>query len=200
MYSLPTKIKIRDNEFNIRGNGDFRVILDCFNALQDSELTKDERVISSLIIFYEDLNSYEDINIIFGSKEELEEAIKKMFDFFECGQKNIGAQQKYKLIDWESDSQLICSAVNNVAKQEIRSVPYCHWWTFMGYFISIGESVLSTVVSIRHKTASHEKLEKYEKKFKNENPQYFSFDYRTTEQKEEDDRIRAMFNGGSING
>lgn len=196
MYSLPTKIKIGDNDFKIRENGDFRMILDCFSALQDSELTKDERVISSLIIFYEDLNCYEDIVEAFYTEELLTEAIEKMFRFFECNQNNVGMRQNYKLIDWDADSQLICSAINNVAKYEIRSVEYCHWWTFMGYYISIGESVLSTVVSIRHKSATHKKLEKYEKEFRNENPQYFSFDYRTAEQKEADEQIRAMFNGG----
>lgn len=200
MYSLPTSITIRDNEFKIRENGDFRMILDCFSALQDSELTKDERVISCLIIFYADVNDIDDLYTVFFDEEGIQEAIEKMFNFFECNQTNVGMKQKYKLIDWETDSQLICSAINNVANMEIRSVPYCHWWTFMGYFTSIGESVLSTVVSIRHKSATNKKLEKYEKDFKKDNPQYFLFDYRTEEQKEEDERIRAMFNGGSVNG
>lgn len=200
MYSLPTTIKIRDNEFKIRENGDFRMVLDCFSALQDTELTKEERVISSLIIFYDDVHSVFDIYELFPDDESMTLAIQEMFNFFQCGQSGVGAKQNHKLIDWELDSQLICSAVNNVAKIEIRSVPYCHWWTFMGYYISIGESVLSTVVSIRHKTAEGKKLEKYEKDFKRDNPQYFSFDYRTAEQKEADEQIRAMFNGGDVNG
>lgn len=176
------------------------MILDCFSALQDSELSKEERVISCLIIFYEDFNSIEDLNEILADEEMTKEIVEKMFNFFNCNQTSVGMTEKYKLIDWEQDSQLICSAINNVAKIEIRSMPYCHWWTFMGYYISIGESVLSTVVSIRHKSAYGKKLEKYEKDFKKENPQYFSFDYRTAEQKEEDERIRAMFNGGAISG
>lgn len=200
MYSLPTTIKIRDNEFKIRENGDFRMVLDCFSALQDSELSKEERVISSLIIFYENLNGLDDVNELFNDEEATTEAIEKMFNFFNCNEPSIGLKQQYKLIDWEQDSQLICSAINNVAKIEIRSMPYCHWWTFMGYYISIGDSVLATVVNIRHKSATHKKLENYEKDFKKDNPQYFSFDYRTEEQKEEDERIRAMFDGGNVSG
>ena len=197
MYSLPTTVKIRDNDFKIRNKGDFRMVLDCFNALQDANLSQQERVISSLIIFYDDVHSYEDLCVLFKDDEDLKLAIEKMYEFFNCNQKEIGAKQNYKLIDWDNDSQIICSAINNVANTEIRSLDYLHWWTFMGYYISIGESVLSTVVSIRHKIATGKKLEKYEKDFKKDNPNYFSFDYRTSEQKEEDAKLRAMWEGGT---
>lgn len=196
MYSLPTKIKIGDNEFNIRNNGDYRMVLECFSALQDTELSEEERIISSLIIFYEDFNSYRDVAIILNDDDLATEAVKKMYDFFNCGQKDVGAKQNYKLIDWEQDSQTICSAINNVAKTEIRSVEYCHWWTFMGYYLSIGESVLSTVVGIRDKIARGKKLEDYENKFKKDNPQYFAFDYRSASQIQEDEEFRRMWEGG----
>lgn len=197
MYTLPTTVKIRDNDFKIRNKGDFRMVLDCFNALQDANLTQQERVISSLIIFYDDVHSYEDLCVLFKDDEDLKLAIEKMYNFFNCNQKEVGAKQNYKLIDWDNDSQIICSAINNVANIEIRSLEYLHWWTFMGYYISIGESVLSTVVSIRHKIATGKKLEKYEKDFKKDNPNYFNFDYRTSEQREEDAKFRAMWEGGS---
>ena len=197
MYSLPTTVKIRDNDFKIRNKGDFRMVLDCFNALQDDNLSQQERVISSLIIFYDDVHSYEDLCVLFKDDEDLKLAIEKMYDFFNCNQKEVGAKQNYKLIDWDNDSQIICSAINNVANIEIRSLEYLHWWTFMGYYISIGESVLSTVVGIRHKIATGKKLEKYEKDFRKDNPNYFNFDYRTSEQREEDAKFRAMWEGGS---
>lgn len=173
------------------------MVLDCFNALQDDNLSQQERVISSLIIFYDDVHSYEDLCVLFKDDEDLKLAIEKMYEFFNCNQKEVGAKQNYKLIDWDNDSQIICSAINNVANIEIRSLEYLHWWTFMGYYISIGESVLSTVVGIRHKIATGKKLEKYEKDFKKDNPNYFNFDYRTSEQREEDAKFRAMWEGGS---
>lgn len=194
MYRLPTTITIRDNEFRIRDNGDFRVILDCFDAIQDEELTDEERVISSLIIFYDDIQCLDDVATLFTDNEMLTEAVEKMFNFFNCNQKTIGSKQSYKLIDWHTDEQIVCAGINNVANTEIRALPYLHWFTFMGYYISIGDSVLSTVVSIRHKIATGKKLEKYETEFKRENPDYFSFDYRTTDQKSEDLKIREMFN------
>ena len=54
MYEIPTTIELDGKEFNIRNNGDYRTILDCFNALQDAELNKQERLFASLIIFYQD--------------------------------------------------------------------------------------------------------------------------------------------------
>ena len=108
MYEIPTKINIGGTEYQIRNKGDYRMVLDCFSALQDASLNSNERLFCSLIIFYEDINSIADVNNI----ENLEEAITKMFDFFNCGRaQSVGKQMNYKLIDWEKDSQMICSAI-----------------------------------------------------------------------------------------
>jgi hypothetical protein len=116
-----------------------------------------------------------------------------MYNFFECGE-NPMHSTPFKVIDWEKDSQIISSAVNKVANMEVRSVDYLHWWTFLGYFSEVGESVLATVVSIRNKIKRGKKLEKYEKEFMHNNPHYFNWDSRTLEQKQDDDDILAMWN------
>ena len=170
MYELPTTILLNDTEFKIRSKGDFRMVLDCFEALNDITLSEQERAIAALIIFYEDINDLEDIDKL----GDINNAIKQMELFFNCGQEKVGLQTNYKLIDWDKDSALISSAINNVAKIEIRSVEYCHWWTFMGYYLAIGECPLSNIINIRYKLATHKKLEKYEEKFRRENPQYFT--------------------------
>lgn len=192
MYQLPISIKIGGKEFNIRNKGDYRMVLDCQIALNDIELDEQERLISCLIIFYEDVHCYEDLSIF----PDIEEAIIEMFKFFNLGQdEKPGLKTHYKLIDYDKDEQLICSAINNVANMEIRSVPYCHWWTFMGYYMAIGECTLSTIVNIRYKLASHQKLEKYEAKFKKENPEYFDMDYRTTQDREiTEEFLREVWN------
>ena len=180
MYELPIKIAINDQEFKITNNGDYRMVIDCFFALNDVQLNKEYRIYTSLIIFYEDINSIEDIYNKFG--DNIETAIKKMFDFFSCN--NSGHKAHHKLLDWEQDEQLICSAVNNVAKTEVRALEYLHWYTFMGYYCSIGESTFSTIVSIRDKLMNGKKLEKYEREFKQNNPEYFMWNNKTTEQLE----------------
>ena len=180
MYELPTSIELNGKEFKIRSKGDFRVILDCFEALNDIDLTEKERIIAALIIFYGDMETIGDLD----SLGDLTEALKQMELFFNCGQEKVGLQTRYKLFDWEKDSSLISSAINNVAKIEIRSLDYLHWWTFMGYYLAIGDCPLSNIVNIRYKIATGKKLEKYEQKFRAENPEYFTNDYRTTSQKE----------------
>ena len=194
MYSIPTSVYLSGKEYRIRNRGDYRTILDCFCALEDAELSKQERLCASLIIFYEDINSIEDIDKF----NDLQEAITAMYNFFRCGNdNNVGAQTNHKLIDWEQDSQLICSAINKVANKEIRSEPYIHWWTFMGYYTAIGESPLSTIIGIRDKIIKGKKLEKYESQFKRENPQYFVWNARTVEEKEADSLVKDLWNSGN---
>lgn len=192
MYQLPISINIGGKEFGIRNKGDYRMVLDCMIALEDVELDETERLISCLIIFYEDINSYEELEKL----PDIEVAAKEMIRFFNLGKdEKPGLKTQYKLIDYEKDEQLICSAINNIANVEIRSVPYCHWWTFMGYYMAIGESTLATIVNIRYKIASHQKLEKYEQKFKNENPQYFTIDYRSISDKQlSEEFLREVWN------
>ena len=191
MFELPTSIKIDDEELLIRNNGDFRMVLDCFSALNDEELENDKRVITSLIIFYEGINSIEDV----FNLPNIEQAVEEMFNFFNCGKKETGYNTKVKLIDWEKDEMLIASAVNNVANKEVRQEPYLHWWTFMGYYLAVGESVLSTVVSIRNKITKGKKLEKWEQEFKRDNPNYFIWDKKTEEDREAEEWGMSMWNG-----
>lgn len=191
MYEIPTTIVINDREFPIRCKGDYRMVLDCFSCLNDFELTDTERALSALIIFYEDFNDIEDfVDMPEGLMESL---IKEMYNFMECGE-NPMHSMSYRTIDWDKDSQMVCSAVNKVAHTEVRSLEYLHWWTFIGYFSEVGESVLSTVVGIRNKIKRNKPLEKYEKEFKNRNPHYFIWDSRTMEQVKDDEEIRSIWN------
>lgn len=191
MYEIPTKIFIEGEEFPIRNNGDYRMVLDCFKALQDAELNPKERVFCSLLIFYKDINCIADINKF----PDLETAVKEMYNFFNCGNdQSVGKRMKHRLVDWDKDSQMICSAINKVANKEVRAEPYIHWWTFMGYYSAVGESLLSTVLSIRDKLSRGKKLEKYEREFKNENPEYFVWNAHTVDDEEADRMFNELWN------
>lgn len=201
MFELPTSVTICDKEYPIRNKGDFRMILDCFACLQDVELDERERVITSLCIFYSDITSIEAVSEVFSTEEALIEAVNGMYNFFNCGQKSVGAKQSRKLIDWEDDSQMIISAINRVAGKEVRAEEYVHWWTFMGYYLAIGECPLSTIVSIRDKIMKGKKLEKWESDFRKENPEYFIWKSKSVEDIEAEEYIRKIWNnGGELNG
>jgi hypothetical protein len=193
MYELPTSVIVEDKEFKIREAGDFRVVLDCFSALGDIDMGENYRVLASLIIFYED---FDEDTIAECSEQELVSLVKEMYKFFNCGKEETSKTNNLKLIDWDTDSQMIISAINNVAGKEIRLEPYVHWWTFLGYYMSIGESVLATVVSIRNKILKGEKLEKWEQKFRHENPDMFKWNSKTVDEQELDDLVHELWNSG----
>ena len=188
-YGLPTSIEINGTEYAITERGDFRMVLDCFSLLNDEEIPKGIRIADCLKIFLEDVNSDEDVLQI-----NVEEAVEKMFSFFNCNQLEVGTKANLKLLDWEQDSQLVCAAINNVAQTEIRSEPYLHWWTFMGYYISVGESVLATVISLREKRKTGKKLEKHEQEFIRNNPQYFTTKKEIEEQQADEEWLASVWN------
>lgn len=189
MYELPTEIIIEGHPYHIRNKGDYRMVMDVFSVLEDIELDKRERIISALIIFYEDFNDIEDIFAI----PNIEEAIIKMYEFFNADKPDAARVMK-KLIDWKDDSAMICAAVNNVAKTEIRTIEYLHWWTFLSYYMSIGESIMSTVVSIRDKISRGKKLDKWENEYRLENPQYFKWNRKTVEEMEDEEWLKSVWN------
>lgn len=177
MYTLPTEVTINGNSYPIRNGGDYRLILEIITVLNgfkaENELDSAAMAWELIIMFYDDINTVDDVINTF---DDLNAPVQQIYDFINCGKSDIQAKQKsVKLIDWEQDEQLITSAINSVIKGEIRSMPYVHWWTFISYYMAIGECSLSSIVNIRHKIATGKKLEKHEKQFKRDNPQYFIF-------------------------
>lgn len=190
-YTLPTCFEIEEELFEIRDKGDYRIVLSCFNIICNVNLSDYEKSLACLVLFYSSFGDGEEAieNAINCScKQEL---LDKMYWFFDCGNSyDKSDRPTHKLVDWDKDSLLICSAINRVAGKDVRSEEYIHWWTFIGYYMEVGECALSQILGIRSKIANGVKLEKHEQKFKNDNPQYFDMDYRT----EEDKKIDAWLN------
>jgi len=184
---LPTALNINGVERAIRS--DFRVALLIFQAYNDPELNDREKTLAMLDCLYEDLESI--------PAEDIEEAINKAIWFLDGGMEDIGTKRNpKKIIDWEQDEQMIFSAVNKIAGKEVRSLEYLHWWTFLGYFNEIGESLLSTVINIRQKKNKGKKLEKYEQEFYRENKSLIDIKQRLTPQEQaEKEYLEKLLNG-----
>ena len=177
MYKLPKTVQVFDREYRIREDGDFRLVLDVVTACQDVDLTQEEQTVTAIILFYDGLETREDVFMEFDTQELLQEAIKQMMDFISCGDTGVGHKVNYKLIDWQTDEKLIVAAINPIlgAGKDVRNIEYMHWGTFISYYMGIGESALSTVVGIRNKIIKGKKLDDYEKTFKRDNPEYFNW-------------------------
>ena len=83
--------------------------------------------------------------------------------------------------------------INRVAGREVRSLPFCHWWTFLAWFMGIGEGQLSTVVSIREKRRKGKKLSDWEREFYQENRGKVEFRRKySAKELEEQERFKAL--------
>lgn len=184
-YELPTSLNICGVDFSIRT--DFRAIIDILIAWNDPELDDQARMIVMLQILYEDWQNI--------PPEHFQEACKRACEFIDFGQVDDPNKPKPRLMDWEQDGDMIIPAVNKAAHKEVRAVPYMHWWTFFGYFMESGECLFNTVVGIRSKKAKGERLDKWEKKFYQENKNIIDIKTRLSEEEQAyKDALNEMLN------
>lgn len=191
LYDLPTTLEVNGTTYEIRT--DYRAVLDILVALNDPDLSEEQKYEVMLRILYPD---YRKIPV-----SDVPEALKMAVWFIDCGQVEQEKKRKPKLMDWEQDASLIIAAINSETKMEVRSVQYMHWWTFFGYYMSIGESLFSTVLSIRSKKARGKKLDDYEKEFYRENRKMVDLKNRISSQEQEQkdferESIERFLNGG----
>ncbi len=181
-WELPQSLCVCGIDYAIRT--DFRVILDILMALGDPELDDYAKTEIMIKILYED---YEEI-----PPEAMQEAAKKAAEFIDCGLSDDG-KQALRTFDWEQDAGIIIPAINSVAGHEVRADKYMHWWTFLGCFMEIRESVFSTIQGIRYKKAKKKKLEKWEIEFCRENRALVELKEKyTQEELEEQERLMQL--------
>lgn len=174
VYDLPTSLEIGGEEYEIRS--DYRAILDICIALSDPELDEQSRAITSLIIFYPDFHQM--------PQAAWQEAIEKCFWFINGGDDQQGPKGP-RLMDWAQDFKLIAAPINRVLGEEVRSVEYLHWWSFLSAYMEIGECTFSQVVRIRDKLKRHKKLDKSDREWYSKNRSLVDFKRKYTEKDED---------------
>ena len=157
-WDLPTRAQIGDREYIL--HCDYRDILEIFSYFQDPDLPEYLRWQIALGLFYEG-----DIPV-----DHQQEAMTYLTTFLNGGE-DVPQTPAPKLLDWQQDAQMIVADINKVAGQEIRSLPFVHWWTFLSWFHAIGEGQLSTLISLRQKLHKGKKLEDWENAYYRENRQ-----------------------------
>lgn len=181
-WNLPTSLNISGVDFLIRT--DFRNVLNAISFFNNPEYELDEQWEIFMRLLFEDFDSV--------PQECYAEAIQKAIEFVDMGKENDG-RPKPRLMDWEQDASIIIPAINRVMGTEVRSIPYVHWWTFLGAYMEIGESLFSSVVSIRHKKSKGQKLEKWEQDFYRDNKNTVDLQRKySKEEMEEIDRLNAL--------
>lgn len=177
MWDLPIAVDINGKSHPIRNKCDYRVVLDVICALNDNELTDEEKVKCALFIFYEDISAIEDF----------EKAIKEMFRIINGGEEQEeSAEQKPQLMDWEHDFSQLAPPISRVLGYDVRTPDkYTHWYSFLGGYMEIGECTFSTIVSIRSKRAKGKKLDKWEEEYIREHRKTVELPRKLTAEEEE---------------
>lgn len=187
-WEFPTSLNIGGTDYEIRT--DYRAVLDLLTALNDNDLTDSDEQIEAY------MKSRVILEIMFPQcddipAEHLQEALDKVVEFIDMGITE--DSRKPKTMDWEQDAPILIPAINKVLNCEIRAEKYIHWWTFLGAYMGIGESLFSNIVSIRQKKAKGKKLDKWEMEFYKENKSLIDFKQKDQRSDEEKEMLRDYF-------
>ena len=189
-WDFPTKLNIGGVDYEIRT--DYRAVLDVLSALNDPDLVEEDShstaYMQSSVVLEIMFPEYEKI-----PSEHTQEALDKISEFIDMGIS--GDRKKPKTMDWEQDAPILIPAINKVLNTEIRAEKYIHWWTFLGAYMEIGESLFSSVVNIRQKKANNEKLEKWEQKFYKDNKSLIDFEKVEKRSEEEKKALKELLYG-----
>jgi hypothetical protein len=150
---LPKTLNIGGWDYAIRT--DYRVALTIFQAYNDPDLSETQKSFVCLNCLFEE------------PPDDVTEALEKAAWFLDGGNSIKLKSLPVKTIDWEQDESLLFPEINKSAGTEVRLLSYLHWWTFLGYFATMGEGLYSQILNIRQKRARSKKLEKWEYEFLN---------------------------------
>ena len=170
-FGLPRSLEVNGRDEPIRW--EWMAVLDAISALNDPELENREKVFAFLYIIYEDFESF--------SREDYEPAFRAACDFINNGAEE-DRKTNVKMVDYEQDFRIMIPAINRVAGKEVRECEDVHWWTFLGWFMEIGECTYGTVLNIRNKKSQGKKLEKWEQDFYNKNKSLVDIKPKLTEE------------------
>lgn len=185
IWDLPESLDVNGRAWDIRT--DYRDILNILIAFEDPDLSPAEKQYVCLYGIYRD---FDDL-----PADEYGEAYKAAISFIDAG-KETNTKNSARTMDWEQDAGLLFPAVNQAAGVEVRALPYLHWWTFVGYFMEIHDSVYSTVLGLRQKKSKGKKLEKSETEFWNTNKDICVLKPKLTQEEiEEKERLKALLGG-----
>lgn len=182
VWELPTHLEVGGASCPIRT--DYRDILKILIAFADPDLAAEDKMYVCLRILYLTLDDL--------PREKYPEAYEAAIRFID-NDADPQPRQGPRTMDWEQDAPLLFPAVNRAAGYEVRTAEYLHWWTFLGYFMEIKDSVYASVLGLRQKKAKGKKLEKWEKEYWQANKKICQLDQKLTEEeKEEKERLNAL--------
>ena len=175
----PIYAEIDGKRYAIRNKGFWFDIYRCICALNDDELSDNDKWYCAFRIFFpchnelteEELKQYPK-DVLFGENiDDFDSAIKYISWFIDCGESTNDDIQKHTApntgveISFFQDMDLLVNSLNNAKDRDIR-LTYEHWWTFVGDCSSHQPTGLyKSVLETRYKLQHNEKLDEFDRKF-----------------------------------
>ena len=151
---LPRTLEVGGKMLPIRT--DFRDVLNLFPMFDDPELSDIEKAYVACRNLYQ-------CEI---TANDFDEAVEKIYWFIDGGDIPKDDPAPVRILDWEKDERTLMPAISKtVGVPDVRSLPYMHWFTFLGAFGEMGEGLFSMILSLRRKLADGEKLDDWEIKW-----------------------------------
>lgn len=163
-WSLPDSVEVEGVAYSICT--DYRCILDILTDLSNPEADGQERALIVLVGLYPDFEEM--------PPEHYEKAVQEGLRFINCDAED-APHKAPRLVDWEQDYSLIIAPVNRVLGQEVRSVSYMHWWTFLAAYNEIGDCTFAQVVRIRDRLHRGKPLDKSDREWYSKNRHLVDF-------------------------
>ena len=156
-WGLPMQAVIEDRVYEI--HTDYRDILELLRWLDGTaapELDRGERWYVAMRLFYPDFAAM--------PRQDWQAATRFLTRFLSAGRPEPDHAAP-RLMDWQQDAPLIAAGIQQATGQDVRALPYLHWWGFLSAFDAIGDGTFATVVAIRDKLRRGKKLEGWELDF-----------------------------------
>ena len=162
---LPSSVKIDSTEYEI--NSDFRTSVLFSLLMEDDNLSKEEKVLQALNLYYPVV------------PDNSEEAIKQIKWFYSCGKLDnpIGNKKartsSKKVFDFEVDANYIYSAFMSQYNIDLQDIEQLHWWKFKALLEGLKEdNKLSKIIEYRSVDLSKIKDKEQRKFYKDMQKQY----------------------------
>lgn len=174
---------VKEKIGNIKINTDFRISILFELLMQDNTVSKKEKILQSLQLYYPDLDKIKDFD----------KAIQDMLWFYRCGKEladskeNNNVERNKQIYSYEFDDDKIYSAFMEQYNIDLQDIKYLHWWKFKALFNALSENTqFVKIMGYRAMNVNEIKDKKMKKKYRKLQKMYALPDMRTEEEKEYD--------------
>lgn len=174
---------VKEKIGNIKINTDFRISILFELLMQDNTVSKKEKILQSLQLYYPDLDKIKDFD----------KAIQDMLWFYRCGKEladskeNNIVERNKQIYSYEFDDDKIYSAFMEQYNIDLQDIKYLHWWKFKALFNALSKNTqFVKIMGYRAMNVNEIKDKKMKKQYRKLQKMYALPDMRTEEEKEYD--------------